>query len=76
MIAWGAAYFLAAMLPSSRKAVLPAGGAGKLVYFAACVALFSSGVGRATLLVSGVVDLAIAALFTVALLSSRHAKSS
>ena len=70
VIAWGAAYLLAAIWPWSRAAVLLAGGAGKLAYFGVCVALYSSGVGRTTLLVTGAVDLCFAILFAAALLSN------
>jgi hypothetical protein len=68
VIAWGVAYALAALLPQSRKAVLAAGAVGKSVYFAACVALVMSGVGKAVLLAAGVADLLFALLFAVALL--------
>jgi len=73
VIAWGAAYLLAAAWPGARMAVLLAGGAGKLAYFGACIALYSSGAGRTMLLVAGIVDLALAALFAVALISGRKA---
>jgi len=73
VIAWGAAYLLAAAWPGARMAVLLAGGAGKLAYFGACIALYSSGAGRTMLLVAGIVDLALAALFAVALISRRKA---
>jgi hypothetical protein len=74
VIAWGAAYLLAAVLPASRAAVLLAGGSGKLAYSGACVALYSSGVGRTMLLVTGGVDLVFAGLFAATLLSNRKAR--
>ena len=67
VIAWGAAYAMAAFYPESRTAVLAAGALGKGVYFVACVALFQSGAGNEILLAAGVVDLAFALLFAVAL---------
>ena len=72
VIAWGAAYLLAALWPGARMAVLLAGGAGKVAYFGACIALYSHGAGKTMLLAAGVVDLALAALFAVALLSGRR----
>ena len=69
VIAWGLAYLFAAMHPGSRAPVLLAGGAGKVVYFAACFALFTSGVGKSLLLATGVFDLALAALFLFAALA-------
>ena len=68
VMAWGAAYAIAAMLPGSRTAVLAAGAVGKLAYFAACVALFLSGTGKGILLAAGVVDLLLALLFAAALM--------
>jgi len=73
VIAWGAAYLLAAFWPGARLAVLLAGGAGKLAYFGACIALYSSGAGKTMLLVAGIVDLVLAAVFAVAVLSIRKA---
>jgi hypothetical protein len=67
VIAWGAAYLLAAILPATRTAVFLAGGAGKLAYSGACVALHASGVGNQALLLTGVVDLVFAGLFAAAL---------
>ena len=72
VIAWGAAYLLAAFWQGSRMAVLLAGGAGKVAYCGACVALYSTGVGKPMLLAAGIVDLVLAALFAVALLSHRR----
>jgi len=43
--------------------VLLAGGAGKLAYFGACLALFGSGRGSALLLASGVLDVIFAGCF-------------
>jgi hypothetical protein len=69
VLAWGAAYGLAAFWPQSRAAVLAAGGAGKAVYFLACAALVASGVGKPVVLAFGLGDLLMAALFGWALLS-------
>ncbi|MBX3606672.1 MAG: hypothetical protein KF788_15440 [Piscinibacter sp.] len=63
VLAWGAAYALAAFWPRSRAVVLAAGGAGKAVYFLACAALVASGVGRPLVLAFGLGDLLMAALF-------------
>ncbi len=72
VLAWGALYALAAGLPASRRPVLVAGAAGKLMYCVACVALFASGVGKVQVLVAGGVDLLLAALFVAALVSNRR----
>lgn len=72
VLAWGGAYALAAFWPQSRAAVLAAGGAGKAVYFVACAALVSSGVGKPLVLAFGLGDLLMAALFAWALLSQRR----
>lgn len=72
VLAWGGAYALAAFWPSSRAAVLAAGGAGKAVYFLACAALVASGVGKPLVLAFGLGDLLMAALFGWALLSQRQ----
>jgi hypothetical protein len=72
VLAWGAAYALAAFCPRSRPAVLAAGGAGKAVYFLACTALVASGVGKPLVLAFGLADLTMAALFGWALLSQRR----
>ncbi len=72
VLAWGGAYALAAFWPQSRAAVLAAGGAGKAVYFLACAALVASGVGKPLVLVFGLGDLAMAALFGWALFSQRR----
>ena len=63
VIAWGIGYILAALNPSARLPILCAGGAGKLAYFGACVALYFSGVGNAILLAAGVVDVLFAGFF-------------
>lgn len=63
VIAWGAAYLLAAFWPASRAAVLAAGGAGKAVYFVACALLVASGVGKPLVLAFGLGDLLMAWLF-------------
>jgi hypothetical protein len=65
VIAWGAAYAGAALVPAARKVVLLAGGAGKLAYLAACVALFLEGTGKGALLAAGIADLVFAALFAI-----------
>ena len=67
VIAWGVGYVLAARNPGSRLPILAAGGAGKAAYFAACLALFFSGTGNATLLAFGVVDLVFAGFFAYVL---------
>jgi hypothetical protein len=74
VVAWGVAYLLAAMLPASRTVVFVAGGAGKVVYFAACLALFLSDIGKRALLATGVVDLLLAAFFFLAVLWRRPAE--
>lgn len=72
VIAWGVAYGLAAFWPASRAAVLVAGGAGKALYFLACVALVASGVGKPLVLAFGLGDLAMAGLFAWAFVSQRR----
>lgn len=69
VLAWGGAYLLAAFWPSSRRAVLIAGGLGKAAYFFACAALVASGIGQPLVLVFGLGDLAMAALFGWAVVS-------
>ncbi|MDM4765905.1 hypothetical protein [Pelomonas sp. SE-A7] len=71
VLAWGLAYLLAALWRPSRPAVLVAGGIGKAVYFLACVGLYLSGAGKPLVMVFGVGDLLMAALFGWALLSTR-----
>ena len=68
VLAWGAAYLLAAFWRDSRPAVLAAGGIGKAVYFLACAGLVASGVGKPLVLLFGLGDLAMAVLFAWALL--------
>jgi len=63
VIAWGFGYVLAGRWPDTRAAVLAAGGAGKLAYFGACLALFMSGRGSPMLLAAGVFDVVVAAFF-------------
>lgn len=75
VIAWGVAYLLAVMLPGARSAVMLAGGAGKLAYSGACVALHWSGVGGTMLLVAASVDLVFACLFAAAVLYNRKVRS-
>jgi len=71
VLAWGAAYLLAAFWRGSRPAVLAAGGIGKAVYFLACAALVGSGVGKPLVLLFGLGDLVMAGLFAWAFLSQR-----
>ena len=63
MIAWGAAYLGAALVPAARKVVILAGGAGKAAYVAAAVALFGQGAMDATVFAASSVDLVFVALF-------------
>ena len=42
MIAWGAAYLGAALVPAARKVVILAGGAGKAAYVVVAVAPFAA----------------------------------
>ena len=72
VLAWGAAYLVAALVPASRTAVLLAGGAGKAAYFVACAALVASGIGEPLVLAFGFGDLAMALLFGGALLAQRR----
>ena len=67
VIAWGVGYILAGRSPAARLPILTAGGAGKLAYFGACLALFFSGVGNAMLLAAGVVDVLFAGFFAYVL---------
>ncbi len=67
VVAWGVAYILAARQPTARGPVLLAGGAGKLVYFGACLLLFFSGSGNMMLLAAGIMDLAFAGFFAYVL---------
>jgi hypothetical protein len=71
VIAWGLAYFLAAFWAPSRKAILAAGGLGKVAYAAACFALFAGGVGTNGLFAAGVVDSLLAIFFVAAFLAQR-----
>ena len=73
VLAWGLAYLLAAAWPSSRRAVLAAGAAGKALYFLACAALVAAGIGQPLVLVFGMSDLALALLFGWALVSDHRA---
>jgi hypothetical protein len=75
VIAWGAAYLIAAFQPVTRSAVMIAGGAGKLAYAGACVALYSSGAGTTMLLVAAFVDVVFACLFAATLLANRKARA-
>lgn len=71
VIAWGIAYFVAAMLPTARIAVLVAGAVGKSAYFFSCLLFFTSGVGQTLVWVTGGVDLIFAALFATAIFRAR-----
>lgn len=68
VMAWGLGYLLAAFHPGARLPILAAGGAGKAVYFGACLALVRSGVGKPLLLGFGILDLLFAAFFAYVLL--------
>ena len=74
VIACGAAYAGATLVPAARRVVLLAGGAGKVVYFAACATLFLEGAGRGALLAAGIADLAFAALFALIVFGSSRAR--
>jgi hypothetical protein len=63
VIAWGVGYVLAARHSAARGPVLLSGGAGKLAYFVACVALYLTGQGSAVLLGAGIFDVICAAFF-------------
>jgi hypothetical protein len=76
VLAWGAAYLLAAFWRDSRPAVLVAGGIGKAVYFLACAGLVLSGVGKPLVLLFGLGDLVMAGLFAWAFLAQRREVSS
>jgi len=67
VIAWGVGYILAGRHPAARGPVLIAGGAGKLAYFGACLALFFSGSGSTLLLASGMLDVIFAGFFVYVL---------
>jgi len=67
VIAWGFGYILAGRFPAAGGAVLAAGGAGKLAYFFACWALFSSGRGSRMLLAAGILDVVCAVFFAYVL---------
>ena len=71
VVGWGLAYLFAALRPAMSMPVLIAGAIGKSAYFAACAALFSSGVGNRLLLAAGAFDLLLAAAFIVAAYSQR-----
>lgn len=73
VMAWGVGYLLAAQHPGARLPILAAGGAGKTVYFLACLALVLSGAGRPLLLAFGILDLLFAALFAWILWRGRAA---
>jgi hypothetical protein len=74
VIAWGIGYILAGRLPAAGGAVLAAGGAGKLAYFGACLAIFLSGRGGIMLLAAGILDVIFAAFFAYALWLRRSGK--
>ena len=65
VIAWGIGYILAGRHSAARGPVLIAGGAGKLAYFGACLALFLSGRGSTMLLAAGILDVIFAAFLSI-----------
>lgn len=67
VIAWGVGYILAGRHPAARGPVLIAGGAGKLAYFGACLALFLGGSGSNMLLATGMLDVIVAVFFAYVL---------
>jgi hypothetical protein len=67
VIAWGIGYLLAGRYSAARVPVLAAGGAGKLAYFGACLALFASGSSGTMLLVAGIFDVIFAGFFAYVL---------
>lgn len=71
VIAWGLGYVLAGRHPAGRGPVLLAGGAGKLAYFGACLALFLGGSGNTLLLASGILDVLFAGFFACVLWHQR-----
>ena len=73
VIAWGIGYVLAAHWSQARLPILIAGAAGKLAYFGACWALYSSGGGRTILFAVGMLDVVFAALFVYIVWSRREA---
>lgn len=73
--AWGIGYILAGRYPGARVPVLAAGGAGKLAYFGACLALGLSGTGRAALVAFGALDVVIAAFFAYILWVEKAGKT-
>jgi len=75
VVAWGAAYALAAYVPAARGAVLSAGGAGKVFYAGACFALYQTGLGKPMLLTAAAVDFVFAALFALTLYTGRKPSS-
>jgi hypothetical protein len=63
VIAWGAAYLAAALVPASRRVVVIAGGAGKAAYLAWCAALFAQGAMPGAVFAASSVDLVFVVLF-------------
>jgi hypothetical protein len=72
--AWGVGYILAGRFAAARGPILIAGGLGKLAYFCACLALFTSGVGNSMLMTFGALDVVLAAFFLYVLVSRRAAR--
>ena len=70
-IAWGVGYALAARHRAGRAPILLAGGAGKIADAAACVGLYTHGIGGAALLVSAALDLLCVAFFAAVLWGPR-----
>jgi hypothetical protein len=63
VVAWGLGYIMAGRFRAAGEIVLAAGGAGKLAYFGACLALFQSGRGSSMLLATGILDVIVALFF-------------
>ena len=67
VMGWGVGYILAGRLPSARVPILAAGALGKLAYFGACAALFTSGKGNTMLFAAALLDVLFAAFFAYVL---------
>ena len=70
VLGWGGTYLFAALMPASRKAVLIPGGIGKVAFFFACLAVYSTRVGKTPILFAGAVDLVLAGVFGLVLLKA------
>lgn len=73
VLAWGGVYAFAAVSPESRKGILISGGLGKVAFTFACLQVYQSGAGKPPILFAGGVDLLLAVIFGVILLSGRGA---